>query len=72
MGDRIPQLSSKELLRLLEKRGFVLRRVTGSHHILRRPGDGCLITVPLHAHDLKRPLFLAILKRVGIEKNDIS
>jgi predicted RNA binding protein YcfA (HicA-like mRNA interferase family) len=72
MGDRVPQLSSKELLQLLTERGFVLRRITGSHHILRRPEDGCAITVPIHAHDLKRPLLLTILKQAGIKKDELN
>ena len=72
MGDRVPQLSSKELLQHLVARGFLLRRIAGSHHILRRPQDGCMITVPMHSHDLKRPLLLAILKRAGIKKDELN
>jgi predicted RNA binding protein YcfA (HicA-like mRNA interferase family) len=31
-------LSGKELAKLLEKRGWELRRIHGSHHIYVRPG----------------------------------
>ena len=43
---RLPRLKGKELVRLLEKRGFQLVRTRGSHLFLRH-ADGRVTTVPI-------------------------
>lgn len=42
-------VSGKELTRVLERRGWVLRRVHGSHHIYGR--DGCIVRIPVPVHE---------------------
>jgi predicted RNA binding protein YcfA (HicA-like mRNA interferase family) len=46
MTPRPPQLSSREVIRLLESRGFSLERQSGSHAVYRHP-DGRWTTVAL-------------------------
>lgn len=58
MADRIPQIKPKELIKILEKLGFVIRRQTGSHVILRH----------LATKDIKRGLLFAILKQSNISQ----
>ncbi|MDA8183243.1 MAG: type II toxin-antitoxin system HicA family toxin [Acidimicrobiales bacterium] len=43
----VPSVSGERVVRALEKAGFVVARVTGSHHIMRHP-DGRGTTVPVH------------------------
>jgi predicted RNA binding protein YcfA (HicA-like mRNA interferase family) len=43
----VPSLRGERIVRALEKAGFKLARVTGSHHIMRHP-DGRGTTVPVH------------------------
>jgi predicted RNA binding protein YcfA (HicA-like mRNA interferase family) len=43
-------ISGKELLRILERLGFQVIRVNGSHHRLRH-SDGRVTTVPVHKND---------------------
>jgi predicted RNA binding protein YcfA (HicA-like mRNA interferase family) len=43
-------ISGKELLRILERLGFQVIRVYGSHHRLRH-SDGRVTTVPVHKND---------------------
>ena len=50
MSDKLPVLSGKELLVLLEKLGFVLIRVKGSHHRMKHP-NGRVTTVPVHKNE---------------------
>jgi predicted RNA binding protein YcfA (HicA-like mRNA interferase family) len=46
-------VSGKDAVRILEKAGFVLAHVTGSHHIMKHP-DGRWTSVPVHGNkDLK-------------------
>lgn len=50
MGQQLPVISGKELVKLLKKQGFELVRVKGSHHRMKHP-DGRVTTVPVHKND---------------------
>jgi predicted RNA binding protein YcfA (HicA-like mRNA interferase family) len=41
-------LNGEEVVRILEKFGFQAVRQSGSHKIMRRPGSGPSIPVPIH------------------------
>ena len=43
-------LSGKEMIKLLEKLGFAVVRVNGSHHRMRH-NDGRVTTIPVHKND---------------------
>ncbi|HET7035161.1 MAG TPA: type II toxin-antitoxin system HicA family toxin [Thermomicrobiaceae bacterium] len=50
---RLPRASGREVVRALERGGFVVSHTRGSHVYLRKPGAAGLVTVPVHAgHDL--------------------
>jgi predicted RNA binding protein YcfA (HicA-like mRNA interferase family) len=64
-------ISGKEMSSLLEKKGWTLARVTGSHHIFTRPGSNLRITVPVHGNrDLKVGLQRFIMKHAGISEEE--
>ena len=54
-----------ELLSLLQKNGWVLDRVKGSHHILVKGNQ--TISLPVHKEDMKKGLENAILKKAGLK-----
>jgi predicted RNA binding protein YcfA (HicA-like mRNA interferase family) len=59
------------LVRALEKAGFKVARVAGSHHILRHP-DGRGTTVPVHpGRDLAKGTLRGILDDVGLTAEDL-
>ncbi|MEQ8906283.1 type II toxin-antitoxin system HicA family toxin [Ekhidna sp.] len=62
----MPDYSSKKLIKLLEKEGFVLHRTKGSHHIFKHP-NGTRAVVPHPKKDLPKGTFHAILKQAGLE-----
>ncbi|MFW6367068.1 MAG: type II toxin-antitoxin system HicA family toxin [bacterium] len=65
-------ISGKEMSLLLEKKGWTLARVTGSHHIFTLPGSKLRITVPVHGNrDLKVGLQRSILKLAGISEEEL-
>ena len=64
-------MNSKELIKILEKEGWVLRNVKGSHHIYSHPNRGGHITVPHPKKDLGVGLVKNILKQAGVG-NEIS
>jgi len=60
-------MKAKELMRMLEKDGWRLERVSGSHHMFRHPVKHGLIPVPQHSGDLGKGLAHNILKRAGLK-----
>lgn len=66
-------LSGKEFGRLLERRGWRLVRVHGSHHIYTRPDSDVRLSVPVHGNrPLKVGLFTHLLKMAGIDPSDLK
>ena len=71
MGQKPPVLKPREVLALLERRGFVQVRQRGSHVQLRHP-DGRGTTVPLHAgRDIAPPLLRQIARDIGITVEEL-
>ena len=50
MSDKLPVISGKELVALLEKIGFLVIRVKGSHHRMKH-ADGRITTIPVHKNE---------------------
>ncbi|MBP9673583.1 MAG: type II toxin-antitoxin system HicA family toxin [Bacteriovoracaceae bacterium] len=59
--------SGKDLIKFLEKYGWTLERIRGSHHIMIK--EGKTITVPVHGNKtLGKGLEMKIIKQCGIKK----
>lgn len=66
-------LSPKRLVTILEEHGYVLKRITGSHHIYFHPETKVSVPVPIHGNkDIPQGTFLTILKQAGIDKAAIG
>ena len=59
----LPVCSGGEVIRALERLGFRVVRQGGSHVMLRKGMDGCV--VPLH-RELKRGTLSGILRQAGV------
>lgn len=68
---KLPVRTPKQLIKLLEDRGFVLDRVKGSHHIYLHPVTKQRAVVPLHKQDLPTGTLLSILKQAGIDRDEL-
>ncbi len=68
---KLSVLTSKELIRILEKKGFLKDHSTGSHFVFRHPDTGKRAVVPYHAKDLPKGTILSIVKQAGIAKEDL-
>jgi predicted RNA binding protein YcfA (HicA-like mRNA interferase family) len=65
-------LSGKDLAKLLEQRGWELRRIHGSHHIYVQSGRDVRLSVPIHgSRSLKAGLLRHLLKQAGISEDEI-
>lgn len=54
-------LSGRDFARLVERRGWQLLRVKGSHHIYGRPGSVVRLSIPIHGN---RPLKSGLLRHL--------
>ncbi len=68
---RLSRLTAKQIISILEKRGFKLVRQSGSHKIFRN-SDSKRITVPFHDNKILHPKVLrSILKDAEIEPEEL-
>lgn len=58
-------MKDKELLNLLQKNGYAVDRINGSHYILVKGNQ--TISLPIHGKDMKKGLETAILKKAGLK-----
>ena len=67
MSERLPTLKTKDLIRVLQKDGFVLAHQKGSHATYKHPVTQKRVTVPIHpGKDLKRGLLRGILNDLNL------
>ena len=68
-----PAVSGKQLVKILEGQGWYVKRVRGSHHILRHPTVPDAIPVPVHGnHPIKRGTLGGILRTAGISREEFN
>ena len=71
MGSKPPVLKPREVVALLERRGFVPVRQRGSHIQFRHP-DGRGTTVPMHGgRDIAPPLLRQIARDIGLTVEEL-
>lgn len=65
-------ISGKEFARLLEKRGWELTRVKGSHHVYMKAGYAARLAVPIHGNiPLKIGLQRHLMKIAEIKPEEL-
>ena len=65
-------VSGKYSAQILEKRGWVLVRVNGSHHVYMKTGNPARISLPIHKNeDLKIGLLKHFMKVAGISESEL-
>jgi predicted RNA binding protein YcfA (HicA-like mRNA interferase family) len=71
MTPRLPARTAREVIAILERRGFRTVRQSGAHAILRH-ADGRRVTVPVHAgRDLGRGLLRQIMRDADLTVEDL-
>ena len=65
-------ISGKEMCKVLERHGWQLARIKGSHHIYKKKGEKAIITVPVHGNkDLRPGTQNDIMKTAGVTDDDL-
>jgi predicted RNA binding protein YcfA (HicA-like mRNA interferase family) len=66
-------VSGKEVARVLERHGWTLLRIQGSHHIYGKTGSVVRLSIPIHGNrPLKIGLLKHLLKMAGLKESDLS
>lgn len=68
---KLPRIASKEMIKFLEREGFEVVRVRGSHHFLQK--EDLRTSVPVHAgKDLKIGTLRSILRDIKISPTEFK
>jgi predicted RNA binding protein YcfA (HicA-like mRNA interferase family) len=71
MAPALPRVTAKQIITVIEKRGFVLTRQSGSHKIYRN-SSGQRVTVPFHGAKVLHPKTLkSILREADIDPKNL-
>lgn len=66
-------VSGARFARAVERRGWVLLRINGSHHIYGKAGEVARLSIPIHgAKPLKLGLQRALAKAAGLTDDEID
>ncbi|MGB0564472.1 MAG: type II toxin-antitoxin system HicA family toxin [Spirulinaceae cyanobacterium] len=65
-------VSGKKLCKIVKKRGWILQRVTGSHHIYTNPQTAQIISIPVHRNqDLKVGTLRSLMRVANLTEQDL-
>lgn len=65
-------ITGRELCKILEKKGWKLRNIKGSHYVYTKPGRIETISIPVHGNkSLKKGLLRAIMKIAEINEDEL-
>ena len=65
-------VSGKDFCKILERNGWTLARINGSHHIYIKVGSDLRISVPVHKNDdFKIGLLNKLLKLTNISEKEL-
>ena len=66
-------VSGKTLCKIVERNGWLLKRVTGSHHIYSKEDIQVILSIPVHGdRDLPMGTLRGIMKDAGLNETDLE
>ena len=64
--------TGKDLARIVERHGWTLLRIRGSHHVYGKQGSDIRLSIPIHGNaTLKIGLLNHLLKSAGLTEDDL-
>ncbi len=65
-------ISGKHFCKVIERKGWVLKRVSGSHYICEKIGVAQILSIPVHRdQDLKIGTLKALMKVAQLSEEDL-
>jgi predicted RNA binding protein YcfA (HicA-like mRNA interferase family) len=72
MPDSLPAIPGAKVVRALERAGFTVARISGSHHVMRH-SDGRTVVVPVHVgRDIAKGTLRNILAIIGMDAEELK
>ncbi len=65
---KLPAVKPREIARFLERNGFVLDHVSGSHFIYYHPASKRRAVVPQHNRDIPKGTLISLLREAGFTR----
>ncbi|NHZ72487.1 MAG: addiction module toxin, HicA family [Aquificales bacterium] len=73
---KLPRIKGRDLVKAMERDGFEVVRIKGSHHILQKifpDGERVTVPVPVHAgHIIKVGTLSGILRKARISRGQLT
>jgi predicted RNA binding protein YcfA (HicA-like mRNA interferase family) len=71
---KLPVATGRDVVRALERAGFAIDRVVGSHHVMAHPSNPKrTVSVAVHGNrDLKRGTLRAIIRQSGLSVEEFD
>lgn len=71
MSDKLPRLTAKELIRVLERKGWEFDRSRGSHQVYVHPPTRRTLTVPVARRVMSIGTLSRLLKDADISRDEL-
>ncbi|MGZ4732966.1 MAG: type II toxin-antitoxin system HicA family toxin [Candidatus Angelobacter sp.] len=68
---KLPAVRPRDIIRFLEKNGFILDRVSGSHFVFYHPVSRRRAVVPKHNRDMPKGTLLSLLREAGFTREEM-
>jgi predicted RNA binding protein YcfA (HicA-like mRNA interferase family) len=68
---KLPAVRPREIIRFLERKGFVLDHVSGSHFVYYHPVSKRRAVVPQHNRDIPKGTLLSLLREAGFTREEL-
>lgn len=66
-------VSGKALCKIVERHGWELKRITGSHHIYAKEDAEVILSIPVHSNrDLPKGTLKSIMKDAKLTEEDLE
>ncbi len=66
----IPVLKPSEVIKILQRNGFEIDRIKGSHYVLLNKTNNVRVVVPFHKSDLPKGTLHEIFKQSGLTEEN--
>jgi predicted RNA binding protein YcfA (HicA-like mRNA interferase family) len=71
VSEKLPRLTAKELVRVLERKGWELDRSRGSHHIYVHPVSQRTLSIPVARRPMSIGTLARLLKDAEISRDEL-
>ena len=68
---KLPAVKPRQVIRFLERNGFILDHTSGSHFIFYNPVSHRRAVVPQHNRDMPKGTLMSLLREAGFSREEL-